>query len=439
MRRHKISKISLMTIILMAYSLMGSYSFFTGSIGSMTWRLLYYGRYIVILFFGICCYLQLKKGEKKTARWIISLLCMPGLVAFLYSCVLWMIHGTTMPYVTRGISNTLFKCIALAGGAAIAIRLKDDVIRCTIASSFLVYSISLLIGLSTQGFAMFKMLNVIGRGMSAAENYVELHELAYVLGLYIVFFLYIYKNKKIKITRGTTLLMLFFFALAWKRIGILAVVILAFYGFFFYKKKPHKKAFFIMATGIAMVLVCHVYVSFSASNELALILRGYGINMMGRDIIYSYFRRFCTYSIDFPGRGIGFTGRQFDYVTSAELYNMASVKALHNDFLKLFIELGFVGFAIWCAWWTIEIPTKIKNKIDINAAFSCMLLIMYTFILYTTDNTDSYFNYQMQLGILISFICYSKCYTGRKGLFAIDRHFFNSSQQTKTVQRNGKK
>lgn len=419
----------------MVFSLMGSYSFFTGSIGSMTWYLFYYGRYIIFLVFGIYCYLQLKKEEKKTARWIIALLCIPALAAFLYSCVLWVINGTTMPYVTRGISNTLFKCIALAGGAAIAIRLKDNVIRCTLISSFVVYSISLLIGFATQGFTMFKMLNVVSRGMVAAESYVELHELAYVFGLYIVFFLFIYKNKKIKISKGATIFMLFLFILAWKRIGILAVLALAIYGFFFYRKKQHKKAFFILVTGIVMVIVSHVYVSFSASNELALLLRGYGINMMGRDIIYSYFRRFCTYSIDFLGQGIGFTGRQFDFVTSADLYNMASVKALHNDFLKIFIEIGFVGFAIWCFWWAIRIPTKIRNKVDINAAFSCMLLIMYTFILYTTDNTDSYFNYQMQLGVLISFICYSRCYMGREGLFAISRHSSNSSQTIKIAQR----
>ena len=119
------------------------------------------------------------------------------------------------------------------------------------------------------------------------------------------------------------------------------------------------------------------------------------------------------------GHGIGFTGRQFDFVTSADLYNMASVKAMHNDFFKLYIELGFVGFAIWCYWWAIRIPRKISSKFDINAAFSCMLLIMYTFILYTTDNTDTYFNYQMQLGILISLICCTQCYIGKSKLLAV--------------------
>ena len=432
MKSYKISKISLLTIILMEFSLMGSYSFFTGGIGSITWDLFYYGRYIIFMVFGLYCYLQLKKEQKKVARWIVALLCIPAIVAFLYSCVLWAIHGTTMPYVTRGISDTLFKCIALAGGAVIAIRLKDDVINCSIISAFIVSSISLAIGFATQGTAMFKMLNVIGRGMSQSESYVELHEIAYILGLYIVFLLYIYKTKKIRISKVTAFFIVFFFILSWKRIGIFAVFALAIYGYFFYRKKPHKKAFYLTVTGVVMVIVCHVYVSFSASNELALLLKSYGINMMGRDIIYGYFRRFCTYSIDFLGQGIGFTGRQFDFVTSADLYNMASVKAVHNDFLKLFIELGFCGFAVWCAWWSIKIPSNIRSKYDINAAFSCMLLIMYTFILYTTDNTDSYFNYQMQLGILISFICYSRCYSGRDGLLTINKNSFISSQKIKS-------
>ena len=430
------SKISLMTIVLMVFSLMGSYSFFAGSIGSIAWYMFYYGKHVIFFVFGIYCYLQLRREEKKFAKWIVALLCIPAVVAFLYSCVLWVIQGTTMPYITRAISNTLFKCIALASGAIIAIRLKDSAIKCTLVSCCVVFIISLLIGFATQGTAMFRMLNVLGRGISSAENYVELHEIAYIIGLYIVFHLFIYKIKKIRISKGMMIALLFFFFIAWKRIGIFAVVLLGVYGYFFYRKKPHKKAFYLLITGIVMVIVCHLYVSMSASNELALLLRARGINMMGRDIIYSYFRRFCTYSLDFIGRGVGFTGRQFDFVTSADLYNMASVKAMHNDFFKIYIELGFIGYAVWCAYWTIRIPSKIKNKIDVNAAFSCMLLIMYTFILYTTDNTDTYFNYQLQLGLLISFICYSKCYVGSNKLFAIGKGE-SVTLENHTIAKNG--
>lgn len=438
MKKYRISKISLMTIGIMVFTLMGSYSFFAGKAKSLSWYMFFYGKIIVFFSFGLYCYFQLKKEERKFARWIMALLCFPALAAFLYSCIIWVIQGTTLAYVTRAISDTLFKCVALASGVILAFRLKDNAIKCTLVSGCVVYIISLLIGFVTQGTNMFSMLNVIGRKTSIAENYVELHELAYIIGLYIVFHLFIYKRKRIRISKGMMIAVLFFFIIAWKRIGILAVILLGVYGYFFYRKKPKKKEFYLLVTGIITIVVCHLYVSLSASDKLASLLNDKGINMMGRDIIYSYFRQFCTYSIEFIGRGVGFAGRQFDNVTSENLFNMSAIRAMHNDFFKIYIELGFIGFTVWGAYWIIRIPLKIKNKIDVNASFSCMLLIIYTFVLYTTDNTDAYFNYQMQLALLVSLTCCTRCYIGRNPLLAVGkddrRTFLTQDSEDKGVQ-----
>lgn len=40
----------------------------------------------------------------------------------------------------------------------------------------------------------------------------------------------------------------------------------------------------------------------------------------------------------FMGKGVGFVGRQFDYTTRADLYHMVSIRALHNDFFKMYTK-----------------------------------------------------------------------------------------------------
>lgn len=114
-----------------------------------------------------------------------------------------------------------------------------------------------------------------------------------------------------------------------------------------------------------------------------------------------------NFSPTFFGKGVGFVSRQFDYATRADLYNMISIKALHNDFFKMYIEIGFGGFLIWVIWWLIKMPKIIQKKIGVDKTFIFMLIIIYTFILYTTDNTESYTFFQMHFAAVITYIsCY---------------------------------
>lgn len=83
---------------------------------------------------------------------------------------------------------------------------------------------------------------------------------------------------------------------------------------------------------------------------------------------------------------------------------MAVTKALHNDLLKVYIELGFVGAMMWTWYWIMYIPNFLTKKVGIRNALICFTLIIYSFITYATDNTAGYFNYQMHLSMIITAI-----------------------------------
>lgn len=400
----KVKKKSFYAYIAMTFSFMGCCSVFQGTAGSLQWTLFYYGSPLVLAILSLY-YVSLNRDirVKRERRFFILLFCVPRVFMLLYSCIVWLISSTAFPYISRGISNTLFQCVAYICGVCIACGEKDDILNITLASAITVFGLSYLIGFVQNGISFFYALNPFNTSADSFRKYTELHELAYIVGLCILLNLIIGKHTSLKKRSALFWLSIVVFVVAWKRIGIFAVALTYLYFVLFSHSKRSNKSFFVKVTGIAGTIICIVYVSLIVSGEFVALLKSFGIDMMGRDIIYNYFRKFTSFSPTFIGKGVGFVGRQFDYTTSADLYNMASIRALHNDFFKMYIELGFVGFVVWIFWWLIRLPQVIQNRYGVKKAFICLLFILFAFILYTTDNTESYTNFQMELSAIITY------------------------------------
>ncbi len=75
------------------------------------------------------------------------------------------------------------------------------------------------------------------------------------------------------------------------------------------------------------------------------LLNSFGIDMMGRDYLWSMANPYYEFSITYIGRG-------FEYVDTiiAQWYNDGLINQpypFHNDILKVFVEVGFPGFLLW--------------------------------------------------------------------------------------------
>lgn len=384
---------------------MSAYDIFYGQTYSVMWYILYYGKYILAVLFIVLSYRVNSDTDiylEKMRNFMLLLLIIPVIAIFLYSVALWIVQGASLPYITRGISDTLFRSISVASGVCVVSLLKRDTVNCAINALISVYVISLLLGFVTNGTTLFTSV-LLGKSTS----YTELHEVAFVMGLYLIFQILINRNDRyFQRSKVKIIICAILFLISWKRIGIAALLLTFLFDFIIIRMKKYKKSKIIKLTGAVGIVVCLIYVYFSMSNELTNLLNSFGIPMMGRNIIYSYFSKFGEFSPTYFGYGVGFVGRQFTYTTSAELYNMSSIKALHNDFMKNYINIGFIGFLIWCWYLLMLIPSKIEKKFGTTGAYSCILLIFYAFITYTTDNTEGYFNFQMHLSILITLSCY---------------------------------
>ena len=122
------------------------------------------------------------------------------------------------------------------------------------------------------------------------------------------------------------------------------------------------------------------------------------INTMGRLDIYKYVEELYQFRIDFLGNGIGAV------MTKLETLNISTARNLHNDFLKLYIEIGFWGLLIYCLIYNY-IFSYINKKYEKSLQL-VFILFVYTFMLYTTDNTLIYICYLTPLYTVIFYDIY---------------------------------
>lgn len=359
---------------------------------------------IIMYVFFFTCKGKLRKysGDFKFGFYYVS----PWVVMLLYSCFVWGIEKTAVPYITRGISNFLANVLPIMLGVAMVMLYKKRSYNLLVVAVCLMACTNYIVGIIVNGPIFIVQLFNIDCVESTYLKYKELHEISYIIGLLLLY--YINCGAKDLEKKWIVFLVLVFF-FSWKRIGILAFFVSL--GFLEFQKiiRIKRKNVFINVCGIIGVFLCLIYVYLSVNSGLSKLLGQFGINMMGRDVLYSYFRRFCVFSISFLGLGIGFVSRQFNYLTWDDVGEMSLLKqGLHNDFYSLFLEIGMVGYFIWLLYQLVFLPRIVYKTYGKRASFTYFSFIIYSFVTYTTDNTLRYFVYQMSFIILVYLVLFSR-------------------------------
>lgn len=403
----KIKK-STVGVFIIYFSLMDSvFPFADGS--SMT-SFFYWTKFLVALI--VIGYSFIKKkplAELREMRSITKLLrrviLFPWIVILAYSMLIWAIQKPGMQYITRGLSNYISIIMPLFLGFSLVEIFGKKAINITIIAVCLMTLTNYIVGVIANGpIFIIKLFDIFEKERSILK-YKELHESAYISACLLIFY---YIKKQYKIDRKWIILSAACFFFAWKRIGILAFLMgLMFYKLLMFVDKKSKKYSIIVCGSFGLILSM-VYVAFSTSDGLTALLHEFGINMMGRDILYSYFRRFCDFSLSYLGHGIGFVSRQFNYATYDDLGYMYVLKqGLHNDLLCMYIEIGMLCFCVWLWYQLIYIPQTINKYYGIKASMGCFALTIFNFVTYTTSNTLRSFVFQTVYIILICLFCYS--------------------------------
>ncbi len=218
----------------------------------------------------------------------------------------------------------------------------------------------------------------------------EIHDITFLFGQFFIYYLMFAPKSspsEKRMRRRGVILSFFFILLGLKRSTLPAILLVcAYIKLLRIAKNPRK---LILATGIGLFLFFYVYLYLTRSGILVAFLESLGIDMMGRDVLWSLPNPY--YELSPFWKGLGFEGVT-DLVNTwyqEGLINRAY--PLHNDILKIFIELGALGFTLWAGINYILYPSYWMTRHNTETGMLYMSLLCYMSVTYLTDNTAFYF------------------------------------------------
>lgn len=326
----------------------------------------------------------------------------PFFLFWLWSLVIWIVDFQTTDYMIRGTQNIIYMLTnILYLCAAFYLFGKKAVYYTFYAMCMANMAVFIEVGMS-DGFGLlfkqyFVLLTSFANVTGDTIRKMELHDMVFGWGPMIIYFV-MARGEKFWKRMACMAVSVFFFTLGLKRIGAAAVVLAILLGFLYMKLKTVNKrrlyiifplVFIVLAFGYVVTVKTGVFVDF---------VDKLGINLLGRESIFMSYDNYYEISPTFIGNGIRF------------IYNHGvtegDIGAIHNVFLELYIEVGFVMWFIWM-WYDLRYRAKwMAKRYTYDSAGFLFAVCIYVFITYMTDNTFFYFPINVTYRLLVMVWCY---------------------------------
>ena len=320
-------------------------------------------------------------------------------VTTVVSLFVWFVQTVDVGVISRGLSSTLIYVnmlsFALAAGAMLYIfggkGIWFNLVAILVANILMIVTVIAENGLGAYMSEFITLITTFAGVTGDIIVQAEIHELAFCLGAYLIYMFY--KPKKNIVYFILLFLSLFCFLSAFKRIGIIAIVIALAFGYLLkfiarYNKRTAIRLVVFFTIFVIILLICYIALIKGDAFEL---LEEAGINTSRRVEIYNAVDVFYEFSPDFLGNGIGFLTYQLN------AFMKVGVASVHNDFLQHFIDLGFWGYIIWLVSMTLVRVLYFGRKGNVENAIITFMLTIYLIIVSSTDNT---MNYPLLTGVL---------------------------------------
>lgn len=363
----------------------------------------YLTTYIVAIFWIIlvsfsCSNKNIKNSVTKFSR-VIVLFAVPWLVFILDNIFLYISGIAKNDYLKSSFIQIMFMPITIMFALSLCITFKNKTSRYLIYSFIIGYIMIVVYSFSMGGPLV--VINTIINLLTGDEgiNYFEVSsDLIYALGIFFVYYLFnknVSELKDVKESKHLCFVLIFIF-LGLKRIQILAMIAVIVTSLIFKIFSYKRRLIQIIQNVVCMLfgIFAFFYVSLIQNHELSLFLWKQGINTMGRIQMYDYMANYFDFSNKYLGQGYNFSN--FTLVNSGYTYT------LHNDVLKVFIDLGFWIFLFWIVYSLFIQRFIIYKKYGKKAEMIYFLMTVYMFVLYFTDNAINYFITQTTYIVLVT-------------------------------------
>ncbi len=347
---------------------------------------------LVILVYTLTRYLfnRKKESEKKgkTTKRLIALYFIPAFLIHLYSIIMTSLGIMDSRYMNANLSAY---APIIASISAVAL-FKKNAIKYTFISIIFAWIISFSVAILMNGPSIIPYaINQAYFGDTTEingihKNYLEFHDIVLSLGLVAIY--YIFSKKKL--TKNDIPLIILFLVitgLGMKRIAILGIILAL--TFIFISRKVTDKKVNLLRVGVGLSIFTVSIIFLGMIFNGTLYEHTGNVNLMGRNYYYDVIKEYGSFDPSFVG-----TGRNSVSMILTYNHSYLHVGGVHSDILKMYIENGFVVFIIWLLYYLFILPRIIGKKYDQKTLRLYLAMIIYTFILYFTDNVENYFIYQ---------------------------------------------
>ena len=347
---------------------------------------------IVCAFINFLIAADFDKLKKAVGFFPIFLVLMA--VYFLISIYIWITDFSKASSISRAGQKILFQTITIVYCVFMCYLFEEKAVNYLFFSMCATNTIIALLEMPKYGISE-SISSVVTCLVSfgEAEGFVrqlEIHDITFLFGQFFIYYL-MFAPKQSSTDRRIriwgVILSIFFMLLGLKRSTIPAALLVCIYVKLVRKFKSPQKL--VMATGTALFLFFYVYLYLTRSGILVAFLESLGVDMMGRDVLWSLPNDYYELSPFWKGLGFEAVTDLVNMWHKAGLINRAY--PLHNDILKIFIELGAMGFTLWAAINYILYPLYWITRHDKETGILYMAVLSYMTVTYLTDNTAFYF------------------------------------------------
>lgn len=313
---------------------------------------------------GLAMLYTLFYPDEKRLRelWKPTLLYMSLMAAlFFWSMVIWIESFAAVSSMIRSCFKIVFQSIAILTAVALVYLFREKAIELFTISICIANTAIMLLSIPGYGFAAsIQSLVTCLITFGDADGYalqLEIHDLTFVFGQMILYY-------AVFAPRTT-------------------------------RQEKRKRWLYLLLCCILFFLAFLYCVRYGVISRL---LNSFGIDMMGRDYLWSMANPYYEFSITYIGRG-------FEYVDTiiAQWYNDGLINQpypFHNDILKVFVEVGFPGFLLWSSIQYVLTPLFWQRYADQETTLLYLSELGYMTVTYLTDNTAFYFWSTMALRLV---------------------------------------
>ena len=315
-------------------------------------------------------------------------------VYVLVSMFIWVTDLSKTASISRGAQKILFQTVTIVYAVLMCYLFEERAVNYLFLSMCATNAGIMLLEMPKYGIAesvtsVVTCLVTFGEAKGFVRA-LEIHDITFLFGQFFIYYMMFAPKKtraEKRIRRCGVGFSIFFMLVGLKRSTLPAVALMCVYVLVVRRTKLLRGL--VMATGISLFFFFYLYLYLTRSGVLVGFLESLGIDMMGRDVLWSLPNGYYELSPFWKGLG-------FESVT--DLVNtwwreglINHPYPLHNDILRVFIELGALGFTLWSGINYVLYPLFWMDRCDAETGLLYMALLSYMTVTYLTDNTAFYF------------------------------------------------